>query len=180
MSISSKARFEILRRDGFTCQYCGQKPPAVVLHVDHIVPRAESGSDDPENLITSCGGCNLGKGVSRLYEVTPCRLCGSEGPGMLFDLTDVVHGRASGHGSAFVCTTCITTAVQTMPWITNPDVVRCAGCGWFWELLEPVRFEAGMVSQAQAAWICPDCSLEVGVRPPKERVRPFHNPRAEL
>lgn len=54
-------RFKIFERDRFTCQYCGRKPPMVVLHVDHIFPKSKGGKDDEINLITSCQECNLGK-----------------------------------------------------------------------------------------------------------------------
>jgi hypothetical protein len=60
--VGKSLRFEIFRRDGFTCQYCGQQPPDVVLHVDHITPVVEGGTNDEMNLITSCQDCNLGKG----------------------------------------------------------------------------------------------------------------------
>lgn len=68
--ISSKARFEVFKRDKFTCQYCGAHPPAVVLHVDHIHPVAEGGTNDEDNLVTACENCNLGKGA-RLLSSTP-------------------------------------------------------------------------------------------------------------
>ncbi|MGB3969801.1 MAG: HNH endonuclease signature motif containing protein [Planctomycetota bacterium] len=51
----------MFKRDGFRCRYCGATPDQVVLHVDHVVPVAEDGTDDPQNLITACAGCNLGK-----------------------------------------------------------------------------------------------------------------------
>ena len=38
MSISKKIRFEVFKRDGFTCQYCGKSPPGVTLEADHIKP----------------------------------------------------------------------------------------------------------------------------------------------
>lgn len=60
--LSKKLRFEVFKRDNFTCQYCGAQPPKVVLEVDHIHPIAEGGSSEPENLITSCNLCNRGKG----------------------------------------------------------------------------------------------------------------------
>ncbi len=60
--IGKKLRFEVFKRDGFVCQYCGAHPPAAILHVDHIVPVAEGGGNEIENLITSCQPCNLGKG----------------------------------------------------------------------------------------------------------------------
>ena len=36
--ISKALRFEVFKRDSFTCQYCGRSAPEVVLEVDHIVP----------------------------------------------------------------------------------------------------------------------------------------------
>lgn len=59
--ISTRQRFETFKRDGFVCQYCGSHPPNVILHVDHIVPVSNGGKNDPDNYITSCDKCNLGK-----------------------------------------------------------------------------------------------------------------------
>lgn len=61
-SIGAQVRFEVFKRDLFTCQYCGAKPPATSLHLDHVHPFSEGGSDDDNNLITACRDCNLGKG----------------------------------------------------------------------------------------------------------------------
>ena len=63
-------RFMILKRDAFTCQYCGQYAPNVVLHVDHKVPLCEGGTNDEANLITSCAACNRGKEGLRLSQIT--------------------------------------------------------------------------------------------------------------
>lgn len=60
-TIAKSVRFEVFKRDSFTCQYCGEKAPDVVLHVDHIHPVAEGGTNDILNLITSCRDCNGGK-----------------------------------------------------------------------------------------------------------------------
>lgn len=60
-SISKKIRFEVYKRDKFTCQYCGRKAPDVVLNVDHIEPISKGGNNDMLNLITSCFDCNNGK-----------------------------------------------------------------------------------------------------------------------
>jgi len=64
MAVSKRTRFEIFKRDGFTCQYCGRTPPAVVLEIDHFVARANGGGDDEANLLTSCFDCNRGKGAN--------------------------------------------------------------------------------------------------------------------
>lgn len=60
-AISRQIRFRIFDRDNFTCQYCGQKAPNVVLHVDHITPVSKGGSNDEANLTTACSACNSGK-----------------------------------------------------------------------------------------------------------------------
>lgn len=66
--LSKKIRFEIFKRDSFTCQYCGVAAPDVVLHVDHIKPVAGGGDNDITNLITSCQPCNSGKGARELND----------------------------------------------------------------------------------------------------------------
>lgn len=66
--IGKKIRFEIFKRDKFTCQYCGRMAPDVILEVDHITPVAEGGGNDMTNLITSCRDCNRGKGKTRISD----------------------------------------------------------------------------------------------------------------
>lgn len=61
MPVSKRLRFEILRRDGHTCRYCGCSAPEVKLTVDHVVAVALGGSDDPSNLVAACADCNNGK-----------------------------------------------------------------------------------------------------------------------
>lgn len=60
-STGKRLRFEVFKRDHFTCQYCGAQPPEIVLVVDHIVAVAEGGETTIENLITACTPCNQGK-----------------------------------------------------------------------------------------------------------------------
>lgn len=60
-AISKRLRFEVFKRDGFTCQYCGAHPPGATLHVDHIIAVACGGTNDINNLVTACDNCNLGK-----------------------------------------------------------------------------------------------------------------------
>lgn len=67
--IGKKMRFEVFKRDAFSCQYCGAHPPDSILHVDHIVPVALGGGNEIENLITACAPCNLGKGATSLDAV---------------------------------------------------------------------------------------------------------------
>lgn len=69
MALSVRTRFEVFKRDEFTCRYCGRRSPEVVLQVDHIVPVCNGGSDDQINLTTSCWECNSGKSGVPLNEV---------------------------------------------------------------------------------------------------------------
>lgn len=59
--ISKRVRFEVLKRDAFTCQYCGKVAPDVILHIDHIKPVSKGGNNGILNLVTSCQSCNSGK-----------------------------------------------------------------------------------------------------------------------
>lgn len=60
-AVSKKVRFEIFKRDRFTCAYCGNTPPSVVLEIDHIDPVSKGGDNSETNLITACFDCNRGK-----------------------------------------------------------------------------------------------------------------------
>jgi len=70
--ISKRTRFDIFKRDHFTCQYCGKQPPEVVLVVDHIIPFCNGGSGEMENLLTACEACNQCKAGIQL-SVAPVR-----------------------------------------------------------------------------------------------------------
>ena len=62
--INLRLRFKVFLRDHFKCCACGASPakdPAVVLHVDHILPWSKGGETVLENLQTLCSKCNLGK-----------------------------------------------------------------------------------------------------------------------
>ena len=60
-------RFEVLRRDGFRCRYCGvTADDGAKLHVDHVIPESLGGETHPRNLVASCVDCNIGKSSSSL------------------------------------------------------------------------------------------------------------------
>lgn len=62
MSLGPKLRYQILKRDNFTCVLCGKRAPEVDLEVDHIIPKVQGGKDLPDNLRSTCSACNHGKG----------------------------------------------------------------------------------------------------------------------
>lgn len=62
---------EILRRDNYTCQYCGQRVP--YLTIDHVIPRRLGGTHSWQNLVAACPACNHRKG-GRTAEQAQMRL----------------------------------------------------------------------------------------------------------
>jgi len=60
--ISVSLRHSVMKRDDFTCQLCGKRvTDGVKLEVDHILPVAEGGKNNPNNLRTLCFECNRGR-----------------------------------------------------------------------------------------------------------------------
>lgn len=61
---SLRLRYQVLKRDNFSCCKCGASPaknPSVQLHIDHIIPWSKGGETTLDNLQTLCSDCNLGK-----------------------------------------------------------------------------------------------------------------------
>ena len=56
----------ILRRDNYTCQYCGHKSHN--LTVDHIIPKSRGGRASWTNMVVACKPCNLSKGNQTVVE----------------------------------------------------------------------------------------------------------------
>lgn len=52
----------IFLRDGYRCQYCGEKFPSRDLTVDHVVPKSHGGRRAFSNLVAACEPCNSRKG----------------------------------------------------------------------------------------------------------------------
>lgn len=65
-NISKKTRFEVFKRDSFTCQYCGKKAPDAILELDHIKPVSKGGKETVLNYVTFCFDCNRGKSDKEL------------------------------------------------------------------------------------------------------------------
>jgi 5-methylcytosine-specific restriction endonuclease McrA len=56
------SRANIYARDHCACQYCGKVFPTADLTFDHVVPVAQGGRKDWENIVTCCITCNRRKG----------------------------------------------------------------------------------------------------------------------
>ncbi len=59
--IESRLRHEVFKRDNYKCLECGKTNKNTTLHVDHIIPVAQNGTDELDNLQTLCQACNLAK-----------------------------------------------------------------------------------------------------------------------
>jgi 5-methylcytosine-specific restriction endonuclease McrA len=55
------SRRNVYQRDGYTCQYCGERRPAHELSYDHVVPRSAGGRTEWRNIVTACRACNTRK-----------------------------------------------------------------------------------------------------------------------
>lgn len=58
---SGSKRVRIYMRDGFRCQYCGERKNPVELTLDHILPRSRGGGGSAINVVTACRACNQRK-----------------------------------------------------------------------------------------------------------------------
>ena len=59
-------RQAVYRKCGGHCAYCGREIAYKDMQVDHMVPLANGGTDDFENLMPSCRLCNHYKRAERL------------------------------------------------------------------------------------------------------------------
>lgn len=60
--MSDSLRYDILKRDNYTCQICGAAAKdGAKLEVDHIIPVSKGGKTEKSNLQTLCVRCNRGK-----------------------------------------------------------------------------------------------------------------------
>lgn len=56
------SRINVMSRDKFRCQYCGERKVMRELNYDHVVPRMQGGKTNWANVVSSCYFCNGKKG----------------------------------------------------------------------------------------------------------------------
>jgi 5-methylcytosine-specific restriction endonuclease McrA len=52
-------RLRVLKRDAYICAYCSGE----ATQVDHVIPRANGGGHELDNLVACCAPCNTRKGA---------------------------------------------------------------------------------------------------------------------
>lgn len=66
-SVSRELRAAIWNKSQGRCYYCGLKTnPFENFAIDHLVPVADGGTNDPQNLVPACAACNGAKGAMSL------------------------------------------------------------------------------------------------------------------
>jgi len=55
------SRRNLFRRDGHRCQFCGKRPGADAVTIDHVLPRSRGGKSSWENCVLACIDCNKKK-----------------------------------------------------------------------------------------------------------------------
>lgn len=66
-------RKNILLRDNFHCQYCGNRFKEEELTIDHVIPCSKGGQTTWDNVVAACRECNQLKG-SHMPEDAPVKL----------------------------------------------------------------------------------------------------------
>ncbi len=62
------SRLNILIRDSYPCQYCGEQLKKNQLNLDHVIPRSRGGRTTWDNVVASCHDCNRRKGGELLEQ----------------------------------------------------------------------------------------------------------------
>lgn len=52
------SRQNVLARDRWRCQYCGERKPTQELTFDHVIPRSRGGKTEWTNIVMACESCN--------------------------------------------------------------------------------------------------------------------------
>lgn len=82
------SRENILIRDGYTCQYCGERFSHDELTLDHVFPKSRGGATSWDNIVTCCKHCNQKKADRTPAEADMPLLSEPEVPDFwLFELT---------------------------------------------------------------------------------------------
>ncbi len=82
----------ILRRDAYTCQYCGRNS-GERMTIDHVIPRSLGGRTIWENVVSACRACNVKKGSTPLHEARMSLLRKPSRPASIFYLGIMSHSQ---------------------------------------------------------------------------------------
>lgn len=75
--IRQEKRLAIYIRDNFICMHCKRDLRTITpgdglrIELDHVIPVSKGGSNQANNLITSCSACNQERGNKDIEEIHP-------------------------------------------------------------------------------------------------------------
>jgi hypothetical protein len=76
--MDAETRRIVRSRANRCCEYCGLSQEAVPFysfHIEHIIARQHSGTDDPANLALACQSCNYHKGPNIAGSIQRAGFC---------------------------------------------------------------------------------------------------------
>ncbi|GEK81863.1 hypothetical protein FFA01_01720 [Frigoribacterium faeni] len=65
-----RLRAQVLARDNWQCAWCGKHLEGADATVDHLIAKANGGTDELTNLIASCRSDNSSKGAQELVRMS--------------------------------------------------------------------------------------------------------------
>jgi len=93
----------VFRRDGYRCQYCGDRFPPDKLECEHVVPKSKGGKRNWENIVAACRTCNARKRDRSCEEIGMFPLAKPVRPKSLpVDRLEVPHERAPEEWLAYL------------------------------------------------------------------------------
>ena len=69
-TFTSALRHEVFKCNKYKCVECGATNKERILHIDHIIPICQGGTDELDNMQTLCAECNFAKS-GRIYNSLP-------------------------------------------------------------------------------------------------------------
>ncbi len=67
-NIDRRLRQAVIERDGQYCSYCAEFVQRGKIAIDHVQSVLHGGTDDADNMVVSCKGCNSRKGSKSLLQ----------------------------------------------------------------------------------------------------------------
>jgi 5-methylcytosine-specific restriction endonuclease McrA len=88
------SRKNVLLRDRYRCQYCGNEFSPASLTLDHVVPLSRGGKTQWDNIVAACKNCNAKKGGRKPSEAGMALLKKPKAPPVVYYLHLVrnIHG----------------------------------------------------------------------------------------
>src|SRR5260370_2425229 len=114
-----------------TCVYCMAEN--VEIHKDHLIPRVRGGSDEIENCVTACVGCNLSKS-----NMTPSEWKQYGLPSWIYEkerfLSDKYRMKARNKNHpALICMWCETLLTEKIVSCIRNDKIDHSAMIYWWE-----------------------------------------------